>query len=58
MDVGIGILWTVDLDDPVNSREVNTTGRDVGTEEHGVLFLDELEIYCCSLILVLLSVEL
>jgi len=33
MDVGIGVLGTVELNDPVDGREVETSSGDVGGEE-------------------------
>jgi len=57
MDVCIGILRAIDLDDPVNSGEIDTTRRYICTEQHGVFFLHELKVDSRSLILVLLPVQ-
>ena len=56
MNVSASVLRTIYLNDPVDGREIDTTSRNISTEEHGVLFLDELEIDSCSLVLVLLTV--
>ena len=58
MNVSVSILWTIYLNDPVDGRKIDTTSRNIRTEEHSVLFLDELEIDSCSLVLVLLTMQL
>lgn len=58
MDVGVGVLRAINLDDPVDSGEIYTTRRYVRTEQHCVLLLDELEVNGCTLVLILLTVKL
>jgi len=58
MDVGIDVLWAVELNDPINSWEIYTSGSDISGEEHRRLFLDELIINGRPLVLFLFSMEL
>ena len=58
MDIGVGVLGAVNLNDPVNSWEINTTRRNIRTEKHCVLLLDELEVDGRTLVLILLTVKL
>lgn len=57
MDVSIDILGTVDLDDPIDGWEVDTTRTDVCAEQDCVLLLDKLEVNRRSLVLVHLTME-
>ena len=56
MDVGVDVFGTVNLDDPVYSGEIDTTGGDVCAEQDGLLFLDKLEVDGCPFVLILLPV--
>ena len=58
MDVRVRVFWAIDLDDPVNCGEVDTTSRDVSTEKHSMLLLNKLEVDGRALVLVLLTVQL
>lgn len=57
VDVGVRVLGAINLDDPIDGGEIDTTGRDIRTEKHGVLFLNKLEVDGRSFVLVLLSVQ-
>lgn len=55
MDVVSGIIRRVELDDPVNLGDVETTCSDVGTEEDTSGGIDELKESVCTLLLLLLT---
>ena len=57
MNVSIRVLWAIDLDDPVNGREIHSTRRNVSAEQYSMFLLNELEVDSCALVLILLSVE-
>jgi hypothetical protein len=42
MNVGIGVFGTVQLDNPIDSREIQTTSNNIGSEKDSVLGLREL----------------
>lgn len=54
MDVGAYIFRYINLYNPVNCREINTSGSDIRAEKCRLFLLYELEIDCCSFVLVLL----
>lgn len=58
MDVCGDIFRDVDLQHPVDSWEINTSGRDISAQENCLLLLNELEIDSRALVLILLAVEL
>ena len=58
MDVGVCVLRAINLDDPVDGREIYTTSRDICTEKYGVLLLYKLEVDGCTLVLVHLTMQL
>ena len=57
MNVGVGVLWAIDLDNPVDSWEIDTSSRDIRTQHYCVLLLNELEVNGSTLVLILLSME-
>jgi hypothetical protein len=57
VDVVIGIIGRVKLDDPVDLREVKTSLGDIRAEEDSCLSLAELEVGGCSFLLLLLAVD-
>lgn len=57
MNVRVGVLRAIDLDDPVNGREIHSTRRNIGAEQYSMFLLNELEVDRCALVLILLSVE-
>lgn len=57
VDVVIGIIGRVELDDPVNLREIKTTLRYISAEEDTLLSLAELKVSRCALLLLLLPVD-
>ena len=57
MNVRVGVLRAIDLDDPVNGREIHPTRRNISAEQYSMFLLNELEVDCCALVLILLSVE-
>ena len=58
MDVCRDIFRDINLQHPVDSWEVNASGRDISAQEDGLLLLNELEIDSRALVLILLSMEL
>lgn len=58
MDVSVNILGAVELYDPVHQREVNTSGGNVSRKENCVLLLYKLEVNGCTLVLLLLAMQL
>lgn len=57
MDVSVDILRTVDLNYPVDGGEVDSTRTDISAEEHCIFLFNELEIYCCTLVLLHFSMK-
>ncbi|KAF3803857.1 ATP-dependent RNA helicase DBP4 [Colletotrichum gloeosporioides] len=59
VDVGVGVLGAVDLDDPVDGGEVDAAGDDVGGEEAGVVRLGEAfrDLHALQLLLLAEEVE-
>ena len=57
MNVRVGVLRAIDLDDPVDGREIHSSRRDISAEQYRMFLLNELEVDCCALVLILLSVE-
>jgi hypothetical protein len=41
MDVGLSVLWRLNLDNEVDTRDVQTTGSDVSGDEYAELFVLE-----------------
>lgn len=39
MDVGLSVLWRLNLDNEVDTRDVQTTGSDVSGDEYAELFV-------------------
>jgi hypothetical protein len=58
VDVSLDIFGAVELNNPINLREVNTSGGDISGEQNSVLFLHKLKENSCSFVLVLLTMEL
>ena len=58
MNVSVCVFGAVHLDDPVDSWKIDTSGRDISAEEYDLFLLNELEVDGCTLVLVLLSVQL
>ena len=58
VDVSGAILRQVYLDDPVNSREVNSSGCNISAQQYCLLLFKKLIVNCSTLILILLAVEL
>ena len=58
MNVGVEVLRSVKLYNPVDCRKVDAPGGDVCGEEDCRLLLDELEVHGCPLVLSLFSVQL
>lgn len=57
MDIVFGIIWGIELDDPVNLRKVKATLGDIRTEENTSLSLTEFKIGRSTLLLFLLTVD-
>jgi hypothetical protein len=57
VDVIVGIIWRVVLDDPVNVREIEPSLGHIGTKEHSGFGLVELKVDRGSFLLFLLSVD-
>lgn len=57
MNVLLGVVWRVVLDDPVHRRNVQASRRNVGAEQHAGLGVDELEEDGGASLLLLLSVD-
>ena len=58
MNISCYVFRAVDLNDPVNSREVNTTRTNICAEQYSVLLFDKLEINSCSFVLLHFTMEL
>ena len=57
MNVLLGIVWRVVLDDPVHCGDVQAARRDVRAEQHAGLGVDELEEDRGAALLLLLSMD-
>jgi len=57
VDVIIGIIWGVVLDNPVHLWKVEASLRHIRTQEDAVTCLTELEVGACALLLLLLTVD-
>lgn len=57
VDVVTRVIRRVELDDPVNSRDVKTTSCNVSTEQGALLGVGEFEEGVCSLLLLLFAME-
>ena len=57
VDVGVGVLGAINLDDPVYSWEINTSSRNIRTKQDSMFFLNELEINSCALVLILFAMK-
>ena len=57
MNVRVGVLWAVNLDDPIYRGEIDTTSRNIRAEQYGVFLLNELEVDGCTLVLILLTMQ-
>jgi len=58
MDVRIDVFRAVELDNPVNLWEIDTSWSNIGGKEHSRLLLNKVEVYSCTLGLLLSTVEL
>ena len=58
MDVVLGIIWWVELHDPVNIREIETSLGNISAKKDTRLSLSKLKISGCSLLLLLLSMDI
>ena len=58
MDVVLGIIWWVELHDPVNIREIETSLSNIGAKKDTRLSLSKLKISGCSLLLLLFSMDI
>ena len=58
MDVFPRIIRGIELDDPVNLGDVETSRRHVSTTQNALVSVNELEERVCSTLLLLLSVEI
>ena len=57
VDVVTGVIGRVELDDPVDAGNVESSSGDVGTEEDALLRVAELEEGVCPLLLLLLALS-
>ena len=57
VDVVTGVIGRVELDDPVDAGNVESSSGDVGTEEDALLRVAELEEGVCPLLLFLLALS-
>ena len=57
VNVLLGVVWRVVLDDPVHCGDVQAARRDVGAEQHARLGVDELEEDGGAALLLLLAVD-
>ena len=57
MDVVARVIGRVELDDPVDARNVESSSGDVRTEEDALLRVAELEEGVCPLLLFLLALS-
>jgi len=57
VDVVIGIIWGVVLDDPVNLWKVETTLCNISAQEDAIARLTEFKVGACALLLFLFSVN-
>jgi hypothetical protein len=58
MDVVFGIIWWIELHNPVNIGEVQTSLGNICAEKNTSFGLSEFEIGRCSLLLFLLSMDI
>ena len=57
MNVVSWVIWRIDLQDPVNCRDIETSSGDVCADESALLCIAEFEECVCTLLLLLLAVE-
>jgi hypothetical protein len=58
MDISLWVLWTVELNDPIDSCEIKSSGSNVGAEQVGGFLGSKFGVGLCSLLLLLLSVQM
>jgi hypothetical protein len=57
MDISSDIFRQVNLEHPVDSREINTTRRNISRKQNSLLLLNELVVNSSAFVLLLLTVE-
>lgn len=58
MNICADVFRTVKLNNPINSRKINTPSSNICRKQHSWLLLHELKVYCCPFTLLHLSMEL
>jgi len=57
MDISSNIFRQINLEHPVDSREINTTRRNISRKQNSLLLLNELVVNSSAFVLLLLTVE-
>jgi len=57
MDISSDIFRQVNLEHPVDSREINTTRRNISRKQNSLLLLNELVVNSSAFVLLLLTVQ-
>jgi len=57
MDISSNIFRQINLEHPVDSREINTTRRNISRKQNSLLLLNELVVNSSAFVLLLLTVQ-